>query len=317
MSCTEKHNHIPIGNFSTRRVLIAEQIPIKTLIAPEFFMISSDYLSLYSSKKDTMIDIFSLPDLSYVKSFGTKGKGPGEFQNFPIPCKSNNKYMYIWGYTPVIIKQLSIDSTFNFQVKSEYRLPAYEAFNQMHIVQDSLLIYNNIGTELSVVKINLKNHHETEKISIDTEDHNESFFYANRGIIAANDRFIVYVFLFKKQIYIYDVNTLKLTAKLIGVDNLPSITIGDFNNIAYRYTNVFAGEKYFYALYNKNNDYPFSQCVIEVFGYDGKQVIEYIINESIFHFAIDEVNSMMYAYDGTDENNLLRYALPLIYDTRL
>jgi hypothetical protein len=259
-----------------------------------------------------MIDIFSLPDLSLVKSFGTRGKGPGEFQAFPMPCKSTNKYMYVWGYTSITIKQLLIDSIF-IQVKNEYRLPTYEAFNQLHIVQDSLLIYNNSDMKLSIVKFNLKNNQKMGEISIDIEDHKESFFYANRGIIAVNDRFIVYVFLFKKQINIYDVNSLRLTAKLIGADNLPSITVGDFNNIAYRYTNVFAGEKCLYALYdNKNNDYPFSQCAIEVFNYNGNQVVEYIINENIHHFTIDEVNNMMYAYDGTDEDYLLRYALPVI-----
>jgi hypothetical protein len=80
-----------------------------------------------------------------------------------------------------------------------------------------------------------------------------------------------------------------------------------------QYQGIFAGEKYFYALYNSkgckfNNIYSGSQSM-EVFDYDGNAIIEYTFDDLISLFAIDEINNVLYAYDETKEDFILKYNL--------
>jgi hypothetical protein len=154
--------------------LQVEYVIPSTIVAPMFFMIQANYLCTYSLQKDTMIDMYSLPDLIHKKSFGVRGKGPGEFQSFPWPCKSTNSDLYIRGYTPLLIRQFTVDSCANPRQINEFVLKEYESFGTMHIVQDSLLIYPSMGSQyerkeqISIKKYNLSQQQETGKILIPT-----------------------------------------------------------------------------------------------------------------------------------------------------
>lgn len=119
ISCENSgHKYYSIGEFPVKKMLIAERILPERIFAPDFFVIQSGHLCIYSTKKDTMIDMFSLPDLSFVKSFGVKGMGPDEFKSFAAPCVATNQYVYVRGYTPVTIKQILIDDNFHIEVKN-------------------------------------------------------------------------------------------------------------------------------------------------------------------------------------------------------
>ena len=197
----------------------------------------------------------------------------------------------------------------------------------LYLVQDSLIIcytlgnrFNKLGeyNDMAIKKMNLNNIGEVNEALILTTEHEDIFSDPNLATgIAANDAFIVYAYVYKKQIDIYDVNSLKLIKQLVennGKFVIP--TAGDGRKIIDQYQGVVAGQKYFYVLYNKGKagigTYPPAVQSLEVFDYSGNPIVEYEFNEHIIRFAIDEVNNMMYAYDGMDEDHLLRYALPLI-----
>jgi hypothetical protein len=308
--------------FTTKKTLHAEYIQPEVVIAPTFFMIQGDYLCTYSLRKDTMIDVFSLPDLTHKKSFGTRGPGPDEFQYFPWPCKSNNDYIYRRGYTPLTIKQFSVDSTANFVEVDEFKLDTYESFGSMHVIRDSLLIYSTImgsqtemKEQIAVKKLNLNRKQEDGIIVISTTRADNASLDPNRpGGFDVNDSFIVYAYLFKKQIDIYNVLDMKLVGRLENRTNHPVQIMEPFEENIPQYQGIYAGEKYFYALYNKkgckfNNIHPESQS-IEVFDYDGNAIIEYTFDDFICLFAIDEINNVLYAYDETIEDFILKYNLP-------
>jgi hypothetical protein len=320
-SCSTEQSHTAMKDFSVKKTLIAERIPIDQIVAPYFFMLQSKYLCTYSIK-DTMIDLFSLPNLSHVKSFGAKGGAPDEFQGIPMPCKSTNDYVYIQGYTPQKIKKLSIDTNLTVEAQEEYVRTTEEVFGYPHIVQDTFLIYHSMGEyserepNISIKKMNLKNQ-EVEKILIPTSEPENISFDPNRGLITVNDTFIVYLYRYKKQIDVYGVDSLNLMKRLKGKSGHPLPEVGDMENIVEHYKFAHAGKSYFYALYNKGGYKLYekraedTQLVqsLEVYDYNGNPIVEYIINDPISFLAIDEANNMMYAYDEDDEEHLLRYKL--------
>lgn len=179
----------------------------------------------------------------------------------------------------------------------------------MHVVHDSILIYSAIPDEFSIKKYDLFNHREIDKIKIKTDDHKESFFYSDRGLVAANDSFIVYSYVFKKQIDIYNISDLKLKKRIIGKSQLEGIAVGDFENNIYQYISIIAKEKYFYALYQGNKAENNHDCIIEVYDYDGNPIIKYDFDIIPFLFEVDEKNRFIYGFNNNYENFLLIYKL--------
>ena len=317
LSCN--HTNQFKSSFPNKEKLQADYILPGTFITPMFFLIQGNYLCTYSLKKDTMIDMFSLPNLLHEKSFGTRGRGPDEFQSFPWPCQTTNDKIYIRGYTPLVIKQFNIDSCANITQENEFILNEHETFGSMHIIQDSLLVYISMGyqndskQQITIKKINLNYKRKTGEILIPTESQNASID-PNRGGISVNDSFIVYFYVFRKQIDIYDVRNMKLLKRL--GNNKKTYTNTIFEENVSQYVSVYAGKKYFYALFNKKGNKlsivePATQT-IEVFDYNGNAVVEYSFDDYISIFAVDELNHLLYVYDETNEDFILKYSLPEI-----
>ena len=314
-----------IPDFPKKEKIEAEYILLPIIIAPTFFEIQANFLCTYSLRKDTIIDLFSLPDLIYTKSFGTKGRGPNEFQHYPWPCKSTNDFLYIRGYTPLIIKQFSINPSLDLEQMNEWILEEYETFGSMHIVQDSLLIYLSMGyqtertEQISIKKYNLIKRQETGKIIIPTTSPENASIDPNRaGGFDVNDSYIVYSYLFKKQIDIYDIHSMQLICRLKDNDRKSRVILNSehfFENIPH-YSGVKAGRKYFYAIYNKKglkfHEFEPASQTIEVFDYNGNAIVEYSFDDFISMCALDEVTHTLYAYDITKEYFILKYDLPEI-----
>jgi hypothetical protein len=310
-------------DFPIKEKLQAIPVHTSTYITPTFFAIQANHLCTYSLKKDTMVDMFSLPDLIHKKSFGVRGQGPSEFQSFPWPCKSTNECFYVRGYKPLIVRQLEISSALDMKPVREFALKNYESFGPMHIVQDSLLIYLSMGNQdgrkeqISIKKYNLNQGKEVGEISVSTSVPENASLDPNRvGGFDVNDSFIVYAYLFKKQIDIYDVQSMKLVCQLkIDKNREPRIN-KDFTKNIPHYQCVAIGKECFYALYNKKGCVmgalePTSQT-IEVFDYSGKAIAEYSLDNYINVFALDEAHGSLYAYDITKEDYILKYNLPKI-----
>jgi hypothetical protein len=290
--------------------LVAEKIEIESIFNPIFVNIKKDFLLFSAYHSPHMLYLYSLPDVTFLYSSGLQGNGPNEFEtSFSMFCKSSSPDVYIWGYTPTRIKQFSITETGELLFKKNIDLSLHETFNQMHIVQDSLLIYSAIPSEFAIKKYNLNNNTVEGKIEIKKDNHPESMFYSNRGFVAANDSIIVYSYLYKDQIDLYRVNDLTLKERIIGEHTDAKIIIGDIeNNIEY-YISVLAGKKYFYALYNgakatNENDYA-----IEVYDCNGTPIIKYLFDIPPFLFEVDEENGFIYGYNSNYEDYIIRYKI--------
>jgi hypothetical protein len=169
----------------------------------------------------------------------------------------------------------------------------------MHILNDSLFIYY-LPDDLRIVKFDLKNKRYLDNIQLNKDNHNESFYYSNRGIIAANDSFVVFAYLFKKEINIYRLNDFKLHKVIKGDYEYKKPIVGSSDNPKY-YTQIVAGENFFYALCKNDKS-------MEVYDYDGTFINEFTFDITPSLFAVDENNKTIYGFanDNKYEPVLLR-----------
>lgn len=258
-----------------------------------------------------MLYQYKIPELKCIDSTGTKGYVPDEFQLYPVFCNTQTDNLYIWGYTPFEIREFDINN-FKLQQKRRLFLEEYESFNQMHIIKDSILIYSAIPDEFAIKKYDLINKKQLGKIKIKRDRHKETYFYKNRGWVAANDSCIIYAYVYKKQIDIYSVNKLNLKSKIVS--NIPKndIVIGDIENNVKHYINIVAGGKYFYALYmgfSRSN--PKSYYTLEKYDYNGNPIAKYKLDIAPILFDIDEENNYMYGYNFQHEDFIIKYNLSL------
>lgn len=303
-ACTSFNSEMQFAPFDDEKLLREDTLLYDDIISPDFLILKGRSLFVASSRSDSMLWQYALPDMTLLGSGGLKGHGKGEFSLFPMFCRSCSDKLYIWDYTPLTIKSFSLGIGQDIQQEEEFTLPNYESFNQMHIVHDSLLIYSAIPSEYAIKKINLRSGKEEGKIEIEKDDHEETFFYKNRGLMAANGKFIVYAYCCKKQIDIYRMADMKLYKRLSDRNAKPEIKIGDFEHTIQYYVNLVVGANYIYALCEgKEKEYS-----LEVIDFEGRTVMRYRFVTAPFLFDVDEKEGCIYGYNPDSEDYFLKYS---------
>lgn len=307
VSCRSEDKSMPFASFGEIKTLVGDTLSFNEIIAPDFLMLKGQSMFVVSSKSDTMLWQYALPEMTLLGSGGIKGQGKDEFALFPMFCRSYSENLYIWGYTPFVIKGYSLNAEQELSLSVRYTLPEYESFNQMHLLCDSLLVYSAIPSEYAIKKINLHTGKEDGRIDIEKDDHKESFFYRNRGLVAANDKFIVYAYCYKKQIDIYHLDNMELYKRLCDTMVRPEITIGDFEHTVQYYVNLVAGKDYIYALCEgKEKKYS-----LEVFSFEGESIAKYEFDIVPFLFDVDEHTGDLYGYNADCDDCFLRFHLDI------
>lgn len=305
--CSCLDSHVKVTVFPETKQLLAEKVFVEEIFAADFVEKTRNHFIISSSKTDTTLFLYETPALKFKSSTGLRGGGPDEFKMFPMFCHTlDEEYLYIRGYEPYSIRKIKLQEDGSFSFVGEYHLDGGE-YNFMNIIKDSLLVYYE-GNHLTVTKYDLKNKVKLDEIKKKTDDHNESYYYSNRGLISANDSFVVYPYLYKKQIDIYRVDDFELVKRISDGNKYSKPSIRDAENITYHYFNVYAGSKYFYALYvgHKVGE-NFSDRTLEVYDYDGNPIVEYTFDIIPHYFAVDEENGYIYATNSDYEDYLLRY----------
>lgn len=298
-------------DFGREVKLIADRVPIHEIFGGDFITLKDSFLIVASSVSDTTLFVYSLPDLRFLNVEGMKGGGPEEMQLFPMFCESpGSEYLYVWGYTPAEIRKFSIQPDGRFVLRDRYTLDDYETRNNIQIINDSILIYYLIE-DLTIKKEELKKDISLGEIVYPKEDHRESYYYSNRGLIATNSSKLVYAYLFKREIDIYDIATFKRTIVVgDGVRHpAPDLSMAPQDVPSY-YRNIYAGETYFYILCKENGLRGVGDWCLYVFDYDGNSIIRYLFDIPPFLFVVDEKRGYLYGYNGSYEDIFLRYKLP-------
>lgn len=283
-----------------------EKIPVDTVMDPSDMILKNGFLVIRSSKTPFSLFLFQPPSLEFVRAEGRKGKGPDEIKDLAAIYTSSNDNLYVEGYTPTTLRKVELgeEGQFNFLETIKIRLPG--AINDMSIIGDSVLIYRAEG--LQIKKHDLISNKELDYISFPKENHNHPMYYENRGELAANDDYLVYIYCYKKEIDIYDTKTFKLIKKISDGKRYPLPEVGgEKDMIIPLQRSVLLGKDYFYVLGRPDRDRSNPNRYIEVFDYDGKPIVKYLFDNEISLFAVDTENGYIYGYDYSDPDNLLRY----------
>ena len=307
IACTHKEFY----SFTNEKNLEMISVKIDEILLADFMIKKGNYLFMISTRSDSMVYLYALPDLQYCKSFGIKGKGPGEFI-LPMFVEAPGNDVYIWGYSDVrLIRCFSVDSNAHITVKQDYHLDKYETFNFMHLIRDSICVYSLMPTQPLVKLYDLKNGKNMGELKIGSKNRVNSYLSDGDAVMAANDSVIIVAYHYKKQIDIYDVSTLKLKKRLIG-DYRPQKLTDDFTENKYHYVDIVAGKKRFYALYRgcRNKDAKENSDILESFDYDGNPVIKYKFNDlSPDIFYVDDEAAVLYGYKSAYPDLMLKYEL--------
>ena len=285
-SCNEKEPVFPIIKHLTADKIEAENTGVIEMIVYKDLLIVTPVWPLTDNK----IDVYSWPDLEFLYNMGLKGRGPDEVPQSATLLQSNNsEYMYIMGIdSPMNIRRFAIDSTRRLLPMSDYsigRLPTiiYKPF----LINDSIYIAND-GAYKIVEKYDIINQEFLGEIKYATEANNSSR-NSDAGRMLTNGDEISYIYFYRPDIYVYDINTLELKRKIKTKSKKVSLP-PDENNPYRFYMSAFAGEKYYYLLYigDYAANYHASIGQIEVYDHDWNPVIKYTFDIAPVTFIVDE-----------------------------
>ena len=103
-----------------------------------------NYLIIESILSPKMLFVYSAPDLRFVCATGNKGNGPDEFPSIPFLIDSQTDSIYVFGYGLRYLKSMAVDPAAGVRLTERYALPFHEAFNSMHLLKDSVLVYQTV-----------------------------------------------------------------------------------------------------------------------------------------------------------------------------
>ena len=301
-SCKEKEPVFPVVKHLIAEKVKAENTGVARISIYKDLLI----VTPMGSFTDNTIDVYSWPDIVFLYSMGTKGRGPGEVSQSATLLQSNNSdYMYVKGISsPLNIRKFAIDSTRRLLPVSDYSIGRFpSSMSKPFLINDSLYISDDFAVKI-VEKYDIINQNPLGEIKYATEE-SESSIDMDWGIMLANGSEISYIYSFRPEIYVYDINTLKLTRKIkLKSKEIPLSP--DKMNPYYIYLDAFAGEKYYYLLYMGDylDNYHPSISQIEVYDHDWNPVIKYTFDIAPTTFVVDEdrglILSSNYVSDDTD-----------------
>lgn len=81
---------ITIGSFPVEIAAVQKAYDMVGVNDPVQMVVTDKYLFLMGAKSDTIFQQYELPDLNFVKGFGIRGRGPGEYSSTPVIDMSRN-----------------------------------------------------------------------------------------------------------------------------------------------------------------------------------------------------------------------------------
>lgn len=181
----------------------------------------------------------------------------------------------------------------------------------MPIYNDSTLLYKDIQKP-GIIKQSLLTGEIIDELVFENNNTHSSY-YPDRGTLIANDSVVIYPYVYKDQIDIYDLHTFKLKKRIKGPGKM-QIDSKNFGqeNTSLRYNiNAIAGKKYFYTTFVKKPDQEEMEksLVIRAYDYDGNPQIEYTFDIFPGCYVVDEQNGYIYGYNVEKGDYFLRYKI--------
>jgi hypothetical protein len=293
--------------FPVEKILTYETYQITEVIDPVQYVVVNDCLFLMGMQSEPIFQQYKLPELTYVKSFGTRGRGPKEYISPWMSVSPNLQTLYIKNLSEFNTYRITHNGELAYQ--GDIKLPSNVLYNQFHIINDSLLIYNMGPDNMGIEKVNLQTK-ESNRILLDDNYDGEYFRNAERGIVAANDKHIVYAYTYRKQMDIYNIDDMSLEVRLRAKGRQYASQPIERNSPHY-YRDVCLTERYIYALYvNPDTDDDDNKRYVEVFDYEGTPLKRYNMGKHFgVPYAVSPDDSTIYSYHSQFDDKIQKFDL--------
>lgn len=322
-SCNDKENskEITITEFPVQSELSAKVITIPPLaMNPYNMLITNNKLILFNMKKDTIFDVFHLPECNFLYSCGYKGEGPNDFLGVDrrSMVATPNGFKVLFQHNQVL-KEVSVDEHKIWIDKKRNKAFKLDQnpINGFLPVNDSVYVYWS-GFEKET-EYNVVNYNTNQTISVSSypkwttaeKEENKLFTYVKNSVASPDGRMFASFYGYFKRFRIY--NDQGQLLKDVSVE-IPPFNDDLENEVQDRtiYYNSYpkASGKYIYTLCKSGKSTDTKESELQVWKWDGTPVASYKLDRVITLFAIFEKEQKIYAIDGENEDMVYMYQLP-------
>lgn len=306
-SCTEKNNYQ--NDFLHIYDIHADSISTKTIYDHVYTTVVDSMYVVSSFQADPMLHFYSIPDLKYKFSFGTKGRAENEIQSFPNFCHALNGMLWIRGFTTNTLRRLTVQN-YNATVGEKIILDLENIPNNMHLIRDSLLYYND-KDKYQINVYDTRKRKIINKVALSRNSKNDR---NTTGNLCVNDTLVAYAYQYKHEIAFYrssDMSPLRTVAwEYKNQDNL--VRQGNSESTRLFYTGSVSTPSCMYFLcrdaipHDSNARY-----YVESYNNACEPMYKYVLDKQIFSIAVDEKNGYIYGFGENDEY-IYRFKLPKV-----
>lgn len=324
------------GEFSLSERDFGDIVELKGISHPvdHFFkvweceMIASDSILIVRNFSNTELFMaFTLPDFTFIKSFGVSGKGPGEFQYPHLIKDESGEYLCF-----IYESARAGHSLFALDRNLEITMLPFNFSNEKISFSDKQL-YGISSEEFYYVEsfqngkamFHLESISDTSKItfikdlSFSGQHQNWAACIGDFGVSGKNNR-LVFAYKYFKQLLFYD--TENNTSKLISFHSPSETKAGDAvsmlepTNVTH-YWGMSTNNQYVYVLYSGRTPVEVSSelkrssgfIYIEQFDWNGNPVHKFKLDHWGY-FCVDALDNTIYLASITDEQPFYSYKLP-------
>lgn len=291
--------------FPIEETLYAEEKEIDEVIHAVASRVVGDYLFVSSFGSKTVMHVYKLPELTFVRKFADIGRGPEEIPGAADICSSTSNYLYVRGYKDDSIDKFEVDSLSNTKRLKVYDLEISKAYNNTHVVNDSLFVFHTLSTIYIYDLINNKITHRMDFKGIEDEE-KYGLLIEGFGHLIANDSLLVFFYRNKRQIDVYDIHTMKIIQRIH--DKKAPERYGNSGNPYTHQIGARIGEEYLFSLYSGSyKDDTTFRLSVEVFDLDRKPVAKYHLNKPMFCWTVSEKHRMIIGFTSDFNFRFYKY----------
>jgi hypothetical protein len=291
--------------------------------------VDDKYLVISESREEDLFQVYSLPELDYLYSWGRQGRGPDEFMFTPlveINTADENIILYELGLQQLRIYTVT-DTAF---VKKEEISLSYE--NQLdpltHIrrLNDSLFVadygtafedtnheYIALQPGINEPLFTFGNYPES-----DLEGMERYFRYTKTNAANPDGEKFAAFYLYHNLVKIFNSNGVELKAIQIN-DPFISVDPAEDDYFLFRFL-LTATETYLYSLGINTSRQEFSDNIesikttLEIWNWDGQPVFRSVFDEPVHGFTVSEKYNRIYAFSSLETHKVFEYELPGILE---
>lgn len=312
-----KNTHI-ITEFPKKKeieITVIETAPV--ILAPEEMFIMNDQIWVFQSKKDSLFDVFALPNCNYLFSTGRKGQGPDEFI-FPIgkTIQTNDS-----GFTILdanFIKFVSCQSNGALYITHSIKTFDHLAVNGFIRLNDSLVCaFTGCATgSSSDFEYQMKNLYSKKVIEFSSypklttkeyEGEQRCQIYYKHLTANPNERKMAAFYSFFKYFRIYSYDGVLEKEVSVKIPSYKSDNVEDWEKRNVYYGKPVATEKYIYV--------PCMGNEIQVWDWNGNPIIQFSLNQTFCTFAVSENRKKIYLISANEDdyNKIFTFDISYLY----